>query len=224
VQIIKVKTDSCASFPQRRNCVKMGIPMMLAIVANLVVMSLPPAAASVGDSSAIQRTCARECHSANCSTAERLFAFDSSQSNAEHLLRWSCMDDCKYKCMWKTVDEFHKKGMETPQVRAQFNAPAAISSKDTNVFAVSQFHGKWPFIRILGVQEPASALFSIFNFLPHIFLLYKFRSEVQTGTRMCNVWTMYGVISLNTWVWSTVFHTRDFSVSQLVFNSTLYAV
>ncbi|KAJ7566674.1 hypothetical protein O6H91_02G114000 [Diphasiastrum complanatum] len=30
------------------------------------------------------------------------------------------------------------------------------------------YHGKWPFDRILGLQEPASVVFSLLNLLEHI--------------------------------------------------------
>ena len=71
-----------------------------------------------------------------------------------------------------------------------------------------QFHGKWPFVRVLGIQEAASALFSVLNLLPHVFMLRKLRAQVPPGTRMRNVWTAYGLVSINTWTWSTIFHTR----------------
>ena len=67
------------------------------------------------------------------------------------LLSWSCRDDCSYQCMWDTVENSYRK----------------------NKLPVQQFHGKWPFIRIFGVQEPASAFFSILNLLPHVYMLRK---------------------------------------------------
>ena len=156
----------------------------------LVTAFVPPALCSIGDHSFVQRNCVHECHSANCSTAAKTSAFERGQPLVEFWLMWSCLDECRYACMWRTVEDFHARGLPTPQ-----------------------FHGKWPFARVLGIQEPASTLFSVFNFAPHLFLLRKFRGAVSPTTKMYNVWTMYGVISMNTWAWSTVFHTRDFSVS-----------
>ena len=158
----------------------------------LIAVLVPSALSSIGDQSFVQRNCVHECHSDNCSTAAKISAFERGQPLVEFWLMWSCLDECRYACMWRTVDEFHSRGLPTPQ-----------------------FHGKWPFARILGIQEPASTLFSVLNFAPHLFLLRKFRRVVRPTTRMYTVWTMYGVISMNTWVWSTVFHTRDFSVSTL---------
>ena len=33
----------------------------------------------------------------------------------ETLLKWSCSDECKYTCMWITVDAFQRDGMDIPQ-------------------------------------------------------------------------------------------------------------
>ena len=33
----------------------------------------------------------------------------------ETLLKWSCSDECKYTCMWITVDAFQRDGMDVPQ-------------------------------------------------------------------------------------------------------------
>ena len=30
-------------------------------------------------------------------------------------LVWTCPDDCKYQCMWKTVDAFVENGIDIPQ-------------------------------------------------------------------------------------------------------------
>lgn len=157
----------------------------------LVTAFASPALCSIGDQSFVQRNCVHECHSANCSTSAEISAFERVQPLVEYWLMWSCLDECKYACMWRTVDEFRARGLPTPQ-----------------------FHGKWPFARVLGIQEPASAVFSLFNLVPHLFFLRKFRGAVSPTTKMYNVWTMYGVISMNTWVWSTVFHSRDFSFTE----------
>ena len=31
------------------------------------------------------------------------------------LLVWECEDECKYSCMWDTVDNFRRDGRECPQ-------------------------------------------------------------------------------------------------------------
>lgn len=59
------------------------------------------------------------------------------------VLYWKCSDQCKYDCMWETVGVFEERKMPIPQ-----------------------FHGKWPFIRVWGMQEPASVII--------ILILFKF--------------------------------------------------
>ncbi len=108
---------------------------------------LPAAEASAGDRSRFNVNCVDECFSANCSTLELEEAFLAKQPFAEQLLRWDCEDECRYQCMWRTVDAFVQSGLQVPQ-----------------------FHGKWPFVRIAGVQEPASAFFSICNLVPHLLM------------------------------------------------------
>ena len=110
------------------------------------------------------------------------------------LLSWSCRDDCSYQCMWDTVENSYRK----------------------NKLPVQQFHGKWPFIRILGVQEPASALFSILNLLPHVYMLRKIIQTIPSETITYRVWIGYALVSINTWIWSTAFHTRDWNLTEKV--------
>ena len=110
------------------------------------------------------------------------------------LFSWSCRDDCSYQCMWDTVENSYRK----------------------HKLPVQQFHGKWPFIRILGVQEPASAFFSILNLLPHVYMLRKIIRTIPSDTITYRVWVGYALVSINTWIWSTVFHTRDWDLTEKV--------
>jgi len=57
---------------------------------------------------------------------------------------WSCADDCKYTTMQNLEKEREGEG-KYPW----------------------QYNGKWPFIRIAGIQEPASVVFSIANLWAH---------------------------------------------------------
>ena len=88
--------------------------------------------------------------------------------------------------MWKTVSEFQKHDYRIPQ-----------------------FHGKWPFVCVLGMQEPASVLFSILNGLTNAYAYYKYRSRVSVGYPMYNVVFWQFVFAVNAWIWSSVFHARD---------------
>jgi len=70
-----------------------------------------------------------------------------------------------------------------------------------------QYHGKWPFKRFAGMQEPASVVFSILNGLAHVVGLQRMAS--LPNHVMLPLYKLYAWINVNTWVWSTIFHCRD---------------
>jgi hypothetical protein len=83
------------------------------------------------------------------------------------------------------------------------------SQKRVSGEQIEQYHGKWPFYRFLGLQEPASIVFSVLNGLEH----YKgYRDVVQkmtTGYPMRSYYVLYAIVNANAWFWSAVFHARD---------------
>lgn len=46
-------------------------------------------------------------------------------------------------------------------------------------------------------------------------MLRKFRKEVRSDSPLFYVWHVFCAISLNAWMWSTVFHARDFPITEL---------
>ncbi|RDD43549.1 Post-GPI attachment to proteins factor 3 [Trichoplax sp. H2] len=99
---------------------------------------------------------------------------------------WDCLDNCKYLSMHQVVDEL-----------IEYNQP------------IPQWHGKWPFVRFLGIQEPASVVFSIGNAMANYFGWKVYRESVHSNYRMYHVVRTYTMVSVNAWLWSTIFHTRD---------------
>lgn len=97
-----------------------------------------------------------------------------------------------HRCMHKTCEAF---------IARKWNIP--------------QFHGKWPFVRFLAMQEPASVVFSALNFFVHFKGLIRFRQNVRPDAPMYALWHAFGFICLNAWVWSMVFHARDFPLTEL---------
>ena len=100
----------------------------------------------------------------------------------DQLTNWKCLDQCQYDCMWRTVAFFHKNQRKTPQ-----------------------FNGKWPFIRFFGMQEPAAAIFSLMNLFAHVQLLQRFHKKIHSDAPMKNVWIIYGLVSINAWVWLYIY-------------------
>jgi hypothetical protein len=111
----------------------------------------------------------------------------------ENLVPYNCKDECKYKCMHKTVEAYQLRRWKVPQ-----------------------FHGKWPFIRFIGMQEPASVFFSALNFFVHFQGIQEFRSKVHHDAPLFQMWHTFTVICMNAWTFSMIFHARDFPLTELL--------
>ena len=137
------------------------------------------------------------------------------------LTLWSCEDNCKYNCMHNI--------------------------SDTRSPPLLQFEGKWPFYRLWGIQEPASVIFSLGNLYMH----YHYLRIVLGNDNSRNVFKTskdyiipssyymrpfiigYCLVNINTWVQSSVFHTRDlpttekldyFSAAMTILYSVYFAI
>ena len=42
----------------------------------------------------------------------------------------------------------------------------------------------------------------------------KYQRLTDASTPMRAVWTLYGLVSVNTWFWSTMFHSRDYEFTE----------
>ncbi|XP_064647861.1 post-GPI attachment to proteins factor 3-like [Lineus longissimus] len=181
------------------------LPSFLPLVVILSLL-LVTVMASAGDRSLVYKRCLSNCKYINClGVSDEVFA--SAQPVYLRWLQWGCLDECKYECMWQAVDAYEKDGSKIPQ-----------------------FHGKWPFIRLLGIQEPASVIASLLNFLSVTLGMMVFWKTVPSYSPMYFVWNFYGFVCLNAWFWSTIFHCRDlefterldyFTALSLVMSSTL---
>ncbi|XP_064635626.1 post-GPI attachment to proteins factor 3-like [Lineus longissimus] len=160
----------------------------------LVVLSLflEMVTASVGDRSSVYTTCLGDCRAVKCDHMSEE-GFSGAQPFHLRLLLWGCGDECRYDCMWQAVDAFHENGSKIPQ-----------------------FHGKWPFIRVLGIQEPVSVIASILNFLSVAAGIIHFWRRVTFNTPMYFAWSFYAFTGFNAWFWSAVFHTRDFPFTEML--------
>ncbi|KAI8323708.1 Per1-like protein [Martensiomyces pterosporus] len=107
------------------------------------------------------------------------------------LLFWACDSNCDYKCQRKLTREAQATGGD-----------------------IHQYHGKWPFVRIWGIQEPASVIFSLLNGYMH---LKSWPLVRQTLPKMhpMRLWlSVFIVLGSWAWLWSAVFHTRDFPLTE----------
>lgn len=79
---------------------------------------------------------------------------------------------------------------------------------------VAQFHGKWPFHRLLGMQEPFSVLFSLLNLAAHLHGLARLRSRVPPSYPLLRYYKLFSYVASASWVFSAVFHARDFPLTE----------
>lgn len=119
-----------------------------------------------------------------------------------------CEEDCRYKCMWLTVEEMEVRAVNITSVHVMKMIDILIQVRHGFATGIPQFHGKWPFIRILGMTEPASVLFSVLNLATNLWMLMWFRSRVPASAPMASMWTFYSLTAINAWICSTIFHTR----------------
>ena len=79
---------------------------------------------------------------------------------------------------------------------------------------VVQYHGKWPFYRLFGMQEPASVLFSFLNLLAHHDGIAKVRNKIPAGYQIRQYYLWFGYVGWASWLFSMIFHTRDCNLTE----------
>ncbi|KAK3954922.1 Per1-like-domain-containing protein [Pseudoneurospora amorphoporcata] len=184
-----------------------GAPSSLSIqqllLLGLVALSTP-VAASIGDRLPEFQECVRVCERENCGP------------DAEHqtpiplhrrLLLWTCPQECDYTCQHLITSSRLQQVQQSPP-----GSPAPIPHPDRPIV---QYHGKWPFHRFLGAQEPFSVLFSLGNFYAHYDGLYnKILPSIPASypLRKWYIWLAY--VGMASWFFSAVFHTRDLAVTE----------
>ncbi|GAY45492.1 hypothetical protein CUMW_089870 [Citrus unshiu] len=183
-------------------------------VALFVVLSclLGVLDASAGDADPLYRACVKQCEETGC-VGQKCFPHCKFSSDGASIdgpwymqeplylqwKKWDCLSDCRYNCM---VDREIKRD-------ALGHGPV-------------KYHGKWPFIRVYGIQEPASVAFSVLNLAMHfhgwlsffILLYYKLplKQTKKAYYEFSPLWHIYGFLSMNSWFWSAVFHRWNMKV------------
>lgn len=111
------------------------------------------------------------------------------------LLLWTCSSNCDYVCQHIITER-------------------RVSSIPPMSSPVLQYHGKWPFYRIFGVQEPCSVLFSLLNFLAHRDGLSRIYDSIPADYSLRKYYVMFSYMGLASWLFSMIFHTRDFNLTE----------
>jgi len=164
----------------------MEIIRIFVIPLALLLVIVEDVVCSWGDSSAEYLSCKHKCITTNCTRESELIDWQSRQPITEYLIGWSCHEDCGYECMWISAEIIYSKHSRVPQ-----------------------YHGRWPFVRILGMQEPASVIFSVMNLVANVYMINWFVKVVPSSAPMYGIWVLNSVIAINAWFWSSIFHTRD---------------
>lgn len=107
------------------------------------------------------------------------------------LLFWDCPSECDYTCQHIITDQ---------RVKAELD--------------VVQYHGKWPFYRFFGMQEPFSVLFSLFNFLAHQNGLANIKATIPESYTLRKYYVRLAYFGMSSWIFSMIFHTRDFPLTE----------
>ncbi|KAI1768258.1 Per1-domain-containing protein [Hypoxylon sp. FL1150] len=160
----------------------------LSLLTLLVVCLLwTTAEASLGDRLPEFRECVEVCSRENC----------DPNNNPTHiplhrrLLFWTCPQECDYTCQHIVTERRLAAGQD-----------------------ITQFHGKWPFVRVLGMQEPFSVLFSLGNMMAHQNGLAKLQQSIPANYPLRPYYVLFAYFGMATWIFSSIFHVRDFRVTE----------
>ena len=106
-------------------------------------------------------------------------------------LNWSCRDNCRYEC---TQLQRHRR--------------------EAAGYSPEKFYGHWPFVRVWGMEEPASAVFSVLNAVPHLLHLpfichwWLGRPLTPRGHYMEPWLMLFPLSGVLAWAASYLFHTK----------------
>ncbi|KAG7664285.1 uncharacterized protein J8A68_002200 [[Candida] subhashii] len=103
---------------------------------------------------------------------------------------WSCEAQCNYQCQQYITDQRERSGLE-----------------------VVQFYGKWPFVKVFGIQEFFSTIFSLGNFYVNYRNFFKIHRQYRKSDGEYRIMYFQYLLLLGVscigWGFSTIFHLRD---------------
>ncbi|XAR71749.1 hypothetical protein NMG60_11018154 [Bertholletia excelsa] len=180
--------------------------------------------ASAGDTDPLYKTCVEQCEKTGCVGNKCFqhckFSSDGNPIDGPWYLQeplyqrwkeWDCRSDCRYYCMLAREEEREKLG----------HSPV-------------KYHGKWPFRRVYGIQEPVSVALSALNLAVQFhswvsfFILVNYKLPLKQNKMTYYEYTsllhVYGLLSMNSWFWSAVFHSRDVDLTEKLDYSSAVAL
>ncbi|KAL2257714.1 hypothetical protein VTK26DRAFT_9270 [Humicola hyalothermophila] len=165
-----------------------ALAQLLLLISLLLVR---PVVASIGDQLPEFKECVEICKQENCGADA---AHRTPIPLHRRLLFWTCPAECDYTC--QHIVTAARQSAEPPR-------------------PVVQFHGKWPFRRFLGMQEPLSVLFSLGNLAAHWHgLRRRVLVRMPASYPLRPFYVLLARVGVATWLLSAVFHTRDFPLTE----------
>lgn len=176
--------------------------MKLYQLITVISLLVSPTLASPGDNLDEFQHCLEACEYSVCHTRSTFYEnkflslpFTDASPLLKYLFLWDCPSNCDYQCQQIITAIRVQRGEE-----------------------VYQFHGKWPFKRLLATQELASTVFSMLNFIPHYLNFFKAWSFYQSsvGSKKILYWNVViiAIVTMCAWTFSTIFHLRDTIVTE----------
>lgn len=165
--------------------------------ASLLLICSQVAYGSIGDRSLAYQQCTGAC---------RTSCEDGTHTPLALIMKvtlWSCEDDCAYSCMHNLTNSAISPNLSVAEKLRSL--PGLPPNR------VVQYHGKWPFYRFLGIQEPLSVLFSAGNLYMHVKYGLSLRKKLPPDLPkpLVSALKYLPLAGINLWIWSMVFHTRD---------------
>ena len=164
--------------------------------------------ASLGDHLPEFIKCNSECYNIECSrnrnmalggsfTEDDLSKFSVSFP-FKQLFGWDCQSDCDYKCQ-----------------------QLITNLRTANDLPVVKFNGKWAFLRVFGITELMSVIFSGMNFYINFHCFKKIKLQYNKNRNspygadvMLKQYLYLLGVSLAGWVFSILFHIRDYPLTE----------
>ena len=95
-----------------------------------------------------------------------------------------------------------------------------LSANYTSSCQVPQFYGKWPFLRFLGLEEPASSLASLLQFICSLLALKNLGSNLPSTAPLKSAWRLHMAIAAAASLCSFLHHGRESLATELLDSST----
>ena len=83
-----------------------------------------------------------------------------------------------------------------------------------------QFYGKWPFLRFLGLQEPASSLASLLKLIFSLLALKHLGANLSSSAPLKPAWRLHMLATAATSFCSFLYHGRETLATELLYSST----